>query len=221
MFLHALILTISSSIDSLGIGITYGIRNTTISFIAKIILFAIAFIVSIISILLGCTFKGIFSPNIIEYIGSFILILMGIFIFMQSVNKKNISDKRINNSIDKKLNEQQKIYSFFIKCLGITVQILKNPTSSDFDKSNTIDAKEAVFLGLALSLDSFGVGMSFGMIENFTFYFPLFISLFQLFFLNFGNFLGKKLCNFSKIPDNFWSVLSGILLIIIGLFKIF
>ena len=221
MFLHALILTISSSIDSLGIGITYGIRNTTISFIARIILFAIAFIVSIISILLGCTFKGIFSPNIIEYIGSFILILMGIFIFMQSVNKKNISDKRINNLIDKKLNEQQKIYSFFIKCLGITVQILKNPTSSDFDKSNTIDAKEAVFLGLALSLDSFGVGMSFGMIENFTFYFPLFISLFQLFFLNFGNFLGKKLCNFSKIPDNFWSVLSGILLIIIGLFKIF
>ena len=50
MFLHALILTISSSIDSLGIGITYGIRNTTISFIARIILFAIAFIVSIISI---------------------------------------------------------------------------------------------------------------------------------------------------------------------------
>lgn len=221
MFLHALILTISSSIDSLGIGITYGIRNTAISFIAKIILFAIAFMVSIISILLGCTFKDIFSPNIIEYIGSFILILMGIFIFIQSVNKKNISDKRINNLIDKKLNEQQKIYSFFIKCLGITVQILKNPTSSDFDKSNTIDAKEAVFLGLALSLDSFGVGMSFGMIENFTFYFPLFISLFQLFFLNFGNFLGKKLCNFSKIPDNFWSVLSGILLIIIGLFKIF
>ena len=221
MFLHALILTISSSIDSLGIGITYGIRNTAISFIAKIILFAIAFMVSIISILLGCTFKDIFSPNIIEYIGSFILILMGIFIFIQSVNKKNISDKRINNLIDKKLNEQQKIYSFFIKCLGITVQILKNPTSSDFDKSNTIDAKEAVFLSLALSLDSFGVGISFGMIENFTFYFPLFISLFQLFFLNFGNFLGKKLCNFSKIPDNFWSVLSGILLIIIGLFKFF
>ena len=221
MFLHALILTISSSIDSLGIGITYGIRNTAISFIAKIILFAIAFMVSIISILLGCTFKDIFFPNIIEYIGSFILILMGIFIFIQSVNKKNISDKRINNLIDKKLNEQQKIYSFFIKCLGITVQILKNPTSSDFDKSNTIDAKEAVFLSLALSLDSFGVGISFGMIENFTFYFPLFISLFQLFFLNFGNFLGKKLCNFSKIPDNFWSVLSGILLIIIGLFKFF
>ena len=221
MFLHALILTISSSIDSLGMGITYGIRNTTISFIARIILFAIAFIVSIISILLGCTFKGIFSPNIIEYIGSFILILIGIFIFLQSMKNKNVSDKKISKLMDDKLNKQQKIYSFFIKCLGITVQILKNPTSSDFDKSNTIDAKEAVFLSLALSLDSFGVGISFGMIENFTFYFPLFISLFQLFFLNFGNFLGKKLCNFSKIPDNFWSVLSGILLIIIGLFKFF
>lgn len=221
MFLHALILTISSSIDSLGIGITYGIRKTTISFIAKIILFAIAFIVSVISIWIGGTLKDIFSPNIIGYIGSFILILIGIFIFLQSIKNKNISDKNINKSLRKELNEQQKIYSFFIKCLGITVQILKNPTSSDFDKSNTIDAKEAVFLGLALSLDSFGVGMSFGMIENFTFYFPLFISLFQLFFLNFGNLLGKKLSNFSRIPENFWSIISGILLIIIGLIRFF
>ena len=221
MFLHALILTISSSIDSLGIGITYGIRKTTISFIAKMILFAIAFIVSVISIWIGGTLKDIFSPNIIGYIGSFILILIGIFIFLQSIKNKNISDKNINKSLRKELNEQQKIYSFFIKCLGITVQILKNPISSDFDKSNTIDAKEAVFLGLALSLDSFGVGMSFGMIENFTFYFPLFISLFQLFFLNFGNLLGKKLSNFSSIPENFWSIISGILLIIIGLIRFF
>ena len=221
MFLHALILTISSSIDSLGIGITYGIRKTTISFIAKMILFAIAFIVSVISIWIGGTLKDIFSPNIIGYIGSFILILIGIFIFLQSIKNKNISDKNINKSLREELNEQQKIYSFFIKCLGITVQILKNPISSDFDKSNTIDAKEAVFLGLALSLDSFGVGMSFGMIENFTFYFPLFISLFQLFFLNFGNLLGKKLSNFSRIPENFWSIISGILLIIIGLIRFF
>ena len=221
MFLHALILTISSSIDSLGIGITYGIRKTTISFIAKMILFAIAFIVSVISIWIGGTLKDIFSPNIIGYIGSFILILIGIFIFLQSIKNKNISDKNINKSLRKELNEQQKIYSFFIKCLGITVQILKNPISSDFHKSNTIDAKEAVFLGLALSLDSFGVGMSFGMIENFTFYFPLFISLFQLFFLNFGNLLGKKLSNFSRIPENFWSIISGILLIIIGLIRFF
>ena len=114
MFLYALILTISSSIDSLGIGITYGIRNTTISFIAKIILFAIAFIVSVISILIGSTLKDIFSTNIIEYIGSFILILMGIFIFFQSIKNKNVSDKKISKSIDKKLKEQQKIYSFFI-----------------------------------------------------------------------------------------------------------
>ena len=221
MFLHALILTISTSIGSLRIGITYGIRKTTISFIAKMILFAIAFIVSVISIWIGGTLKDIFSPNIIGYIGSFILILIGIFIFLQSIKNKNISDKNINKSLRKELNEQQKIYSFFIKCLGITVQILKNPISSDFDKSNTIDAKEAVFLGLALSLDSFGVGMSFGMIENFTFYFPLFISLFQLFFLNFGNLLGKKLSNFSRIPENFWSIISGILLIIIGLIRFF
>ena len=39
-----LFLAISSSIDSFGIGITYGIRNTKISNSAKLILFVISFV---------------------------------------------------------------------------------------------------------------------------------------------------------------------------------
>ena len=48
----------------------------------------------------------------------------------------------------------EKIYSFFIELLGITIKIIKNPTSSDLDSSHSIDSKEALFLGFALSLDS-------------------------------------------------------------------
>ena len=113
----------------------------------------------------------------------------------------------------------KKIYSFFIKFLGITIKIIKNPSSSDFDKSNTIDSKEALFLGLALSLDSFCIGIGFSMLNTFSILFPLFISCFQLFFLNFGIYCGKKLYSFSKLPDNIWSTISGILLIVIGLCK--
>ena len=42
MLLNAFILAISSSIDSLGIGITYGIKNTKISYLGKLILFSIS-----------------------------------------------------------------------------------------------------------------------------------------------------------------------------------
>ena len=41
MLLNCILLALSVSIDSLGIGITYGIKNTKISLIGKIILFII------------------------------------------------------------------------------------------------------------------------------------------------------------------------------------
>ena len=61
MFINSLILAISSSIDSLGIGITYGIKNTRISYMAKVVLFAISFILSILSIWFGTVLKNILS----------------------------------------------------------------------------------------------------------------------------------------------------------------
>ena len=39
------------------------------------------------------------------------------------------------------------------------IQILRKPTVADFDKSGTISAGEALLLGIALSVDSFGAGI--------------------------------------------------------------
>ena len=158
MFINSLILAISSSIDSLGIGITYGIKNTKISYMAKVVLFAISFIISIISIWFGTVLKNILSISFTKYIGGFILIFMGVFMFFQAIKKDKNKEKFNNLLSSDKLNKntiqyvnKEKIYSFFIRFLGITIQIIKNPSSSDFDKSNSIVAKEALFLGLALS----------------------------------------------------------------------
>ena len=49
--------------------------------------------------------------------------------------------------------------------------------------------------------------------------FPFLVSILQLAFLSFGAYLGIHIRNFCKLPQNVWSVLSGILLIFIGLFK--
>ena len=215
MLLNCIILAISSSIDSLGIGITYGIKNTKISVGAKSILFFISFIISIISIYFGNLLKYIFPDFLIHYLGSFLLILMGLFMCFQSV-KVSKQENEIKDDKHLKIADTEKIYSFFIKCLGITIKIIKNPNSSDLDKSNVIDSKEALFLGLALSLDSFCIGIGFSMLNTFSIIFPLLTSCFQLFFLSLGNYCGKKLYSFSKLPDNIWSTISGMLLIIIG-----
>ena len=136
------------------------------------------------------------------------------------MNKKVYNDVMSGKS-DNNINfKEEKIYSFFIKFLGITIKIIKNPISSDFDYSNSIDSKEALFLGLALSLDSFCIGVGGSIIGISSMLFPLLIASFQLLFLSVGNFLGRKLNKLSHLPDNIWSIISGFLLIIIGLIKL-
>ena len=217
MLFTTILLAISSSIDSLGIGITYGIKNTSISNDGKLIIFFISFIVTIISLYLGNILKVIFPDFIVDYLGSFLFIIMGIFICFQALKKDKKEEKVKSTKTEN--NYSQKTYSFFIKFLGITIKIIKDPVSSDFDNSNKIDSKEALFLGLALSIDSLCIGIGGSVIGINTYIFPFLIGFFQLFFLGIGIFLGKRLYNFSKLPSNIWSIVSGILLVILGIFK--
>ena len=214
MLFTTILLAVSSSIDSLGIGITYGIKNTSISGKGKSVIFFVSFIVMIVSLYLGNILKFIFPNFIVNYLGSFLFIIMGVFICFQALKK----EEKIKNAKTEN-NNSQKTYSFFIKFLGITIKIIKDPVSSDLDNSNKIDSKEALFLALALSMDSICVGIGGSVIGINTYIFPFLIGFFQLFFLGIGNFLGKKLYNFSKLPSNIWSIVSGILLIILGIIK--
>ena len=68
-------------------------------------------------------------------------------------------------------------------------------------------------------LDCFCIGAFGSIIGVSSFLFPVFISIFQLVFLSIGNMLGKKLHRLSNLPDNIWSVISGILLVLIGVVR--
>lgn len=218
MLIVSLLLALSSSIDSLGIGITYGIKGTKISVFAKIVLFVISFTISALSVWFGDILKNIFSEFITRLLGNFILIAMGLFVCFQAFRKEG-STPNGKSSPNLICDYDEKIYSFFIDFLGITIKIIKNPTSSDLDSSNSIDSKEALFLGFALSLDCFCMGACSSVLGVGSILFPLLISIFQLIFLSIGILLGKKLHAFRSLPDNVWSVISGILLILIGCFR--
>ncbi len=206
MLLNCILLAFCVSIDSLSIGLTYGLKNTKISFVAKLVLFTISIIVTSFSIFIGDSICKIFSTNVSTAIGSVLLCIMGLWIIVQAVT-----------------NNKQKIkkeYHFFIKFLGITVQIIRDPSFSDFNKSNQIEGKEALYLGMALSLDSIGIGIGSSIMGLNSFLFPILVAVFQLFFLSFGSFLGKKIKDISNIPENIWSIIAGILLIFVGISKV-
>ena len=154
----------------------------------------------------GNIIKNIFSASTAKLIGNMIFICMGIFICFQAINK---------------FSSPKFVYLNNKHFLEITIQIIKNPVSSDLDFSNSIDFKEAFFLAFALSLDCFCIGIGSSMIGINSIFFPLFISIFQFIFLSLGNLIGKKLLQLSHLPDNIWSIISGTLLIFIGILRFF
>lgn len=214
MFFHCILLAFCSTLDSLGIGITYGLKNTHILFGAKIILFLSSFLVTILSLLFGDCLAYFLPDSITNVLGSIVLILIGSFMIFSCFKKE-----KVKTNINESKTDTQKVYKFFIRFLGITIQIIRDPTNSDFDNSNNIDSKEALFLGIALSLDTIGIGISSSMLEINYFFLPLLVAIFELFFLSFGSFLGRRIKNISNIPENIWSILAGFLLIFIGITK--
>ena len=187
MLINCFILAISSSIDSLGIGVTYGIKDKKISFSSTIILFIISLLVSFISVFFGKILLDFLPEFITELIGCFILFIIGFFVIVKS---------------------------FFEKKSG-------NQNDFDFNNSNLIDPKESVFLGFALSLDNFCIGISSSLIGSSYILFPILISVFQFMFLRVGILIGKKVCCFIGFSDFACSMLSGFLLVLIGLWQLF
>lgn len=119
---------------------------------------------------------------------------MGIAVIVQSFKKEKIEDdKEQKRKKENRKKQKPKMYKFFIRPLGITIEIIRNPIFSDLDNSHTIDAKEAIYLGLATSCDAFASGIGISTFGVNGVLFPLFVAIFQLVFLSFGNFLGKKI----------------------------
>ena len=90
----------------------------------------------------------------------------------------------------------------------------------DVDNSNYIDNKEAIALGLAVAVDASCVSMGAGIIGYISFILPIFMAVFHTFFVNCGNFVAKSIVEKLNVPSNTLSILAGILLILIGTFRI-
>lgn len=188
----SMFLAISSSIDALGIGITYGIKNTKISLGEKIILFIILFIVTCISIFVGDFIQALLPTFITDYLSNFILIGIGTYICFSAL-KTGKDSKNIFN----------------------------DPSVADLNNSKTIEPKEASLLAFALALDSFCLGTCGAITDMDLSFFPLFVASFHVLFLFLGTYFGTRIRKSCRLPQNTWSIISGILLICISIFEFF
>ena len=208
MYLNIILMSISLSIDALGIGLSYGIKGIIIPFFSKLIITLQSFIIIFLSLHLGNILTNNFSEKFSKYLGIIILISIGISMIYQGLSTRKIK------------NIKSMTKSFYIKQAGITIKIIKSPNTCDFNRSKKIEPFEALYLGMAISLDSFGVSLGIGVYGISGIILPLIVVLFQILFISIGIFLGKKIKKFSNIPENIWIIISGTILIIMALLKL-
>lgn len=201
---------ISSSVDNLGVGISYGIRNIRVSRFSNLVIAIICFLFSVVGILFG-NWLSIIIPGVLpDLIAAFVLFVIGIRIILLAIPHKS-------QPVDTQAAVKE-IQPKNIKAL------LKNPEMADMDNSREIGLGEAAILGIALSANALTNGLSAGLIGLS----PVAISLMSAAGSFIGIWLGVSLGH--KIADvriglftvgEFATVLSGFILLIIAAHALF
>ena len=198
----------SSSIDNLGVGISYGVRKVKISFDKNLLISVICFLMSMGGITFGVWLSKILPGILPIIIGAFLLFVIGIRIILLA----NPLKKEVQKEDSNLQPETQKDSNHFRN-------ILRNPEEADLDKSGDIGWGESVLLGVALSANALTNGIGAGLL-NFS---PLAISLTAAIGSLVSVWAGVKLG--SKVADvrigsftvgQFGTIISGVIILILA-----
>lgn len=198
-FIYTFFIALANNVDNISVRIAYSIRGIKISVLKNMWISIITFLISSLAAFSGSIITKFFNARVSSILSMAILICIGLWIILEPYLNKN---KNIKKSSE-------------VKKDNVIYDILKNPEKADKDDSKDIDFKEATFLGIALSLNNIGGGISAGMIglsSPLVGFFSAVISFLSLWAGNYvTDFLGKWNLNEKA------TVLAGFLLIIIGL----
>ncbi|MBR0599617.1 manganese efflux pump [Sinanaerobacter chloroacetimidivorans] len=206
--MYAFLLALSLNIDSLSIGVNYGLRKIKISFPALITIVMMSLGALTLSFSIGHIIFSFVSIFVSKMISSFLLISLGCVLFAQTL--MNIHYPAASEAfIIKKIK---------IKPLNIIVNIVREPENADIDHSGVIDFKEAIYIGSALSIDALTIGLSLAAYQIHLPGFLILTAVTNFSFLVCGELIGKFVGKF--ISENKLKMAASITLILLGLTKL-
>ncbi|WP_438349633.1 sporulation membrane protein YtaF [Paenibacillus sp. FA6] len=218
-----MLLAFAVSLDSFGVGITYGLKQVKIPLLSIMIISTLSGIVIYISMQVGVLLANFISPTVASAIGAIILIIMGLWSLVQMVVQKE-KEQVVKPVIVEKIEEipqhpvERQVFTFEIRKMGLVIQILRTPSSADVDESGSISGYEAMWLGIALSLDAFGAGLGAALLGFSPLSTSLVIAVFSGSFLVLGMNTGFRFA--MKSWTRHMTALPALMLIIMGIMKL-
>lgn len=202
---QSLLLVIALSIDSFLASLAYGTENIRIPLRSAILIASIGVLFLGIS-LYTATFIQLFIPkDMCKWISFTIFFIVGMGSIFQGTIKRFLRKSK------------QKQLTFAYSGISFVIDVYLDETKADVDHSKYLSLKEAIYLAIALSIDSLGSGFALGVsIHN---PIPVLIISFCVGVLAVlgGSFCGE---HFISKADYDLSWMSGILFVILGLSRV-
>lgn len=204
---EAVLLVLALSLDAFVASLAYGANKIKIPFTSVTIINLVCAGFLALSIFFGTLIKKILPQNITTIISFIILILLGVYYLFESIVKSHLQKKSI-------LGKKVKFKLFNI---WFIIDIYIDETKADLDNSKRLNSKEALYLAVALSLDSLAIGFG-SSLGNINYIHVILLSLIlDMIAIWSGLFIGRNLARKSKIN---LSWLAGSILIVLAFLKL-
>lgn len=200
LVLTALLLSVSSCLDNVVVGIAYGIKKIKIGIMSKIVIASVTTAGTYLSMSFGSYISQFLSTKAASLVGAGITGALGLYFVVQNIIKL-VHHKKMK---DLALKDVEEMMDFAEK--------------SDADHSGDIGKSEAILLAAGLALNNLanGVAASIAHVNTYlTMGFTFFISIFAIYL---GVGIGQN--TIGKLFGKFAPLTAGVLLIALSLIKI-
>ena len=195
-------IALTNNFDNVGVSIAHSIRGIRISKLINLWISIITFVITFFSAYSGTVLLGFISKHLSSLIAMMVLAAIGLWMIIVPFLKKD------NDCPDESVQENKRS----------AIHVLLNPQDADIDNSKHIDFKEATFLGIALSSNNVGGGVSAGMIGLSSFWVGFLSAAFSFIAFWTANYVATYFIKWNiakKTP-----VVAGLILIAIGIEQI-
>lgn len=197
--ISSLLFAISANIDSFIVGLSYGIKKSNISLLKSTVISLVTLTGTVAAILMGTEISRFLPASSSQAIGCALLISLGLYYIIKS----------LCTCLNLKFKKPEVKSSEFTS----------DSKGTDQPQDSLLTIKEGLFLGLTLSINNVGMGIS-ASITGLKLLPTAILSLaISITFLYAGNVIGK-----TKIPpisDRAADVLSGLILVGMGIYELF
>ena len=152
-----MLLAVSSSLDNLGTGVSYGLRNICIPLSLNLLIAIFNSSGTLLSMLFGKVISGILLPNIAGLLGDLLLMAIGIWILTAGFRKKG-PEIAFTSKPPEKTPALKKTFFPMLSA------VLDDPFAAGILCSGKVGIKEGAVLAAALTLSNISTGIGAGMI---------------------------------------------------------